>query len=584
MIHSTSFLAVALLALQATAANVTTPENGGDGQGKKSTRPNIVFIMTDDQDKLMDSTDYQPLLKKYIGEQGIEFHKHFCTVSLCCPSRVSLLTGKAAHNTNVTDVRSPYGGYPKFVAEGHNENYLPVWLQQAGYNTYYTGKLMNMHGVRTYNNPFPAGWNRSDYLLDPGTYRYLNSYMSLDEQEYRSMAGTYSTDNIRDRAVEFLGNGIDAGEPFFLGVAPIGPHGQGTPQGFDHPIPADRHKDLFPDLQVPRTANFNPDAAGDVHYLASAPKLAPHQVEYLDEYYRRRIQALQSVDELVEALMLKLEQHPDVLANTYLFYTSDNGYHLGQHRLPPGKCTSMEDDINVPLFVRGPGIARNASISIPTSHTDLTPTFFQIAGIDLRDDFDGVPMPLTVEQQQQQSKTVKGEHINVEYWGNAYLEGTVFPHDPATARNTYKALRVVADNYDFMYTVWCTNERMLYDMKQDPYQMNNLYGTSGNATGYPVDQLEARLDTLLLTLKNCKGEVCRQPWSFVFPPSSGQGIQTLADAMDPKYDEFFRSQEPVSFLDCVKGYLLEYEGSFAPQPFVNAKGEAVLEARMEDWV
>ncbi|KAM3503491.1 hypothetical protein MY10362_004164 [Beauveria mimosiformis] len=580
MIHSTSFLAVALLALQAAAADVTA--TSGDGQGKKSTRPNIVFIMTDDQDKLMASTDYQPLLKKYIGEQGTEFHKHFCTVSLCCPSRVSLLTGKAAHNTNVTDVRSPYGGYPKFVAEGHNENYLPVWLQQAGYNTYYTGKLMNMHGIRTYNNPFPAGWNRSDYLLDPGTYRYLNSFMSLDEQEYRSMAGTYSTDNIRDRAVEFLGNGIDAGEPFFLGVAPIGPHGQGTPRGFDHPIPADRHKDLFPDLQVPRTANFNPDTAGDVHYFASAPKLAPHQVEYLDEYYRRRIQALQSVDELVEALMLKLEQHPDVLANTYVFYTSDNGYHLGQHRLRPGKCTSMEDDINVPLFVRGPGIAKNASISIPTSHTDLAPTFFQIAGIDLRDDFDGVPMPLTVEQQQ--GKTVKGEHINVEYWGNAYLEGTVFPRDPATARNTYKALRVVADDYDFMYTVWCTNERMLYDMKQDPYQMNNLYGTSGNATGYPVNQLEARLDTLLLTLKNCKGEVCRQPWSFVFPPSSGQRIQTLADAMDPKYDEFFRSQEPVSFLDCVKGYLLEYEGSFAPQPFVNTKGEAVLEARMEDWV
>ncbi|XWX01409.1 hypothetical protein V2A60_009437 [Cordyceps javanica] len=589
MIPSTLLIAVALLALQAAAASVTTanaatPKRSGHGHCKKRPRPNIVFIMTDDQDKTMGSTDYQPLLKKYIGEQGTEFHKHFCTVSLCCPSRVSLLTGKAAHNTNVTNVVSPYGGYRKFVAEGHNENYLPVWLQQAGYNTYYTGKLMNSHGVENYSQPLPAGWNRSDYLLDPRTYNYFSSNMSLDGQEPRSMEGTYSTDHIRDRAVEFLGNGIDAGKPFFLGVAPIGPHQEYTPNGFDWPLPAARHRGLFEGLKVPRTPNFNPaSAGGGAHYLASAPELEPDQLEYLDMNYQRRIEALQSVDELVEALMRKLEQHPDVLANTYVFYTSDNGYHLGQHRLPPGKCTSMEEDINVPLLVRGPGVARNASVSIPTSHTDLTPTFFRIAGIDLRDDFDGVPMPLTVKQQRQ-SKVVRGEHVNVEYWGSAFLEGTIFQRDAAMRNNTYKALRVVADDYDFMYTVWCTNEHMLYDMKQDRYQMHNLYGTSGNATGYPIDQLKARLDTLLLTLINCKGEVCRKPWSFVFPPSSGQKIQTLADAMDPQYDEFFGSQEAVSFSDCPRGHLLEYEGPFAPRPFVSEKGEDISEARMEGWV
>jgi len=54
------------------------------------------------------------------------------------------------------------GGYPKFVSQGLNDNYLPIWLQQAGYNTYYTGKLINFHSVTTYNNPFPKGWNGSD--------------------------------------------------------------------------------------------------------------------------------------------------------------------------------------------------------------------------------------------------------------------------------------------------------------------------------------------------------------------------------------------------------------------------------------
>jgi arylsulfatase A-like enzyme len=76
----------------------------------ESTRPNIVFILTDDQDLHLNSLDYTPLTRKYILEEGTFFKSHYCTVALCCPSRVSLWTGKAAHNTNVTDVFEPYGG------------------------------------------------------------------------------------------------------------------------------------------------------------------------------------------------------------------------------------------------------------------------------------------------------------------------------------------------------------------------------------------------------------------------------------------------------------------------------------------
>jgi N-acetylglucosamine-6-sulfatase len=127
-----------------------------------SVKPNFVFIMTDDQDLHLDSLDYMPLVKKNIADEGTTFNKHYCTVSLCCPSRVSLLTGKAAHNTNVTDVSLPYGGYQQFINNGLHEKYLPVWLQEAGYNTYYTGKLMNGFSLTTYNQPYPAGWNDTD--------------------------------------------------------------------------------------------------------------------------------------------------------------------------------------------------------------------------------------------------------------------------------------------------------------------------------------------------------------------------------------------------------------------------------------
>jgi N-acetylglucosamine-6-sulfatase len=76
-------------------------------------RPNFILIMTDDQDLLMDSIDYQPAVQKHFKQEGTWFKKHFCTVALCCPSRVSFLTGKAAHNTNVTDVSAPFGNLPQ---------------------------------------------------------------------------------------------------------------------------------------------------------------------------------------------------------------------------------------------------------------------------------------------------------------------------------------------------------------------------------------------------------------------------------------------------------------------------------------
>jgi N-acetylglucosamine-6-sulfatase len=130
-------------------------------------KPNFLFILTDDQDLHMQSVDYMSLLKKHIASQGTTYEKHYCTVSICCPSRVNIWTGLAAHNNNVTDLKPPYGGYPKFVQEGLNENWLPVWLQQLGYNTYYTGKLFNSHTVDNYDDPPVNGFNSSDFLLDP---------------------------------------------------------------------------------------------------------------------------------------------------------------------------------------------------------------------------------------------------------------------------------------------------------------------------------------------------------------------------------------------------------------------------------
>lgn len=145
-------------------------------------KPNIIMIMTDDQDLLMNSVQYQPAVLKQFRDEGTFFERHYCTIAQCCPSRVSLLTGKAAHNTNVTDIRAPYGmyeslqskekvdrsspgGYSKFVQQGLNDQWLPLWFQQNGYNTAYVGKLMNEHSTTNYDNPYPRGFNSTDCKL-----------------------------------------------------------------------------------------------------------------------------------------------------------------------------------------------------------------------------------------------------------------------------------------------------------------------------------------------------------------------------------------------------------------------------------
>ncbi|PVH77421.1 alkaline phosphatase-like protein [Cadophora sp. DSE1049] len=310
-----------------TANNSSTNAIPGD-------RPNFVFILTDDQDSHLNSLDYMPTLQKRIVEQGTTYTKHSCTISLCCPWRVSLLTGKMAHNTNVTDVAPPYGGYTKFIAEGLNDKYLPVWLQAGGYNTYYTGKLLSGHSITSWNNPMPAGWNGTGFFVDPGTYNYYNVTFQADQSSPVSRPDVYSTDLARDTALEFLDKASEAGGSFFIGVAPVAPHAfvaydpNAALPDFTVPQPAIRHNALYPDATIPRGLNFKPDKASGASWIAELPQLNDTMIDYMDDFYRKRLQTLAAVDELVEAVVDKVEAL-GLSNNTYITYTSDNGFHMG---------------------------------------------------------------------------------------------------------------------------------------------------------------------------------------------------------------------------------------------------------------
>ncbi|KAH7386286.1 alkaline-phosphatase-like protein, partial [Cadophora sp. MPI-SDFR-AT-0126] len=531
--------------------------------------PNIVLIITDDQDLHLNSLSYQPALQKHLGAQGTTFNKHYCTISVCCPSRVNLLTGRMAHNTNVTDLSPPYGGYPIFLAQGLNDNYLPVWLQAGGYNTYYTGKLMNGHSVDLWNNPYPAGWNGTGFLLDYSTYFYHNSEFQEDQTSPVARP-EYSTDVIRDYALGFLDKATNAGGPFFIGVAPIAPHSRLNYRNdtgrayFDAAVPADRHKDLYPHVQVPRGANFNPDMPSGASWVSQLPKLNDSEIEYMDTFYRARLQSLAAVDELVDAVVNRIEAL-GISDNTYIIYTSDNGYHIAQHRLQPGKTCAYEEDINIPFLIRGPGIPKNKTVDFVTSHTDIAPTLLKLAGIDLRDEFDGIPMPLTVQEMDQAISSPLHDHVALEFWGDGIGEGDFANEGVGGARyknNTYKALRVIGDDYSLAYTVWCTNEHELYDMMKDPEQMDNLAtNIGGSLMGHALNQVTARLDALMMVMKSCKSAQCTTPWSTLHPKGD---VNTLTDALDPKYDAFYSRQPKVSFTSCEPGYIISAEGPQVP--------------------
>ncbi|KEF54620.1 uncharacterized protein A1O9_09062 [Exophiala aquamarina CBS 119918] len=357
--------------------------------------------------------------------------------------------------------------------------------------------------------------------------------------------------------------------PFFMGIAPNAPHTEAVigPNSlwFDVPKPAKRHENLFLDAKIPRGPSFNPEEPHGVSWVKALPRANQTVLDYNDAFYVKRLQTLQAVDELVGALFDKLK----ILGmdkNTYVIYTSDNGFHMGQHRLKPGKQCAFEEDVNVPFLVSGPGVPKNHTVDFTTSHTDFSATILDLAQIPLREDFDGTPMPLTLPAMKKAAKSTMHDHVSIEYWGIGGEEGALYRGGISASHgnNTYKGMRIVSPQYDLLYTVWCSHEHELYDMKTDPYQTKNLYGTSVKINGQSIPKVVERLDALLMVMKSCKGKQCTQPWLTLHP---GGKVNNLAEALHTRLDSFYGKQVKVTFDECQPGYIISAEGPLDVIPF-----------------
>jgi N-acetylglucosamine-6-sulfatase len=465
-------------------------------------RPNIVFVLTDDQDLVLGSLDFMPRTRDLIARQGVTFADHFVPLSLCCPSRSTILTGIYPHNHKVYTNFPPDGGFERFDELGLEETTMATALHAAGYRTALFGKYLNGYPGTEDATHVPPGWDEwaSPVSGSPyAAYRYkLNENGKL--VKYGSTAGDYMTDVLAGKAVDFVRRAAAGGQPFFLYLATYAPHKPSTP--------AKRHIGLFPGIQAPRTPSFN---EGDVRdkpaRMRGLRRLNKGQIGAIDVLYRKQMQSLQAVDEAIAGLVTAL-QETGQLANTYVVFTSDNGFHMGQHRLEPGKYTPYETDVHVPLFIRGPGVPAGTTVTSLTSSVDLAPTFAELAGADLPLAPDGRSLVPFLRGQ-----TPAG-------WRQAaLLEQFEFPPGLVAASQVSQALEP-PDSQDlkavfdypahlglrtaaYKFVEYGTGEREVYDLRSDPDETANL------TSRLPRSWL-MQLSKIVHDLGRCAGGTCRQ--------------------------------------------------------------------------
>jgi arylsulfatase A-like enzyme len=352
-----------------TAAGASEPHSGRRGDSAK--KPNVVLILTDDLNvtQYLDTSRF-PKVDSLLVDEGTTFSNYFVTDSLCCPSRSSILRGQYVHNHDVRSNKPPLGGFEKFHTNGDESSTIATWLHEAGYRTGLLGKYLNGYPNGAEETFVPPGWDVWASPVRSGGYSGYNYRLNENGTivPYGANPPDYMTDVLSRKSGEFIQQSAD--KPFFLYVAPFVPHSPATP--------APRHADTFPDVQAPRTASFNQaDMSAEPQWLRERPLLNDQQIASIDALYRKQLQSMLAVDDLIEHVVDTLRRTGQ-LDNTYVALTSDNGFHLGQHRLPQGKITAFDEDIRVPLVVRGPGVPSGKRVDDFAGNVDLAPTFAEL--------------------------------------------------------------------------------------------------------------------------------------------------------------------------------------------------------------
>jgi len=467
-------------------------------------QPNILFILTDDMDvELMAD---MPNLQKLLVQQGVTLDQFFVNVPQCCPSRSTILLGQYSQNTGIYRNGGEQGGFKTFFRKGLETDTIAVGLNLAGYRTVLMGKYLNGYPSdskkRTY---IPPGWD--EWYVPISGNPYSNLQYKLNENgeivHYHQEPEDYLTDVLAAKAADFIRQSAAEKQPFFVYLSTYAPHGPASP--------AARHAGMFLDRSAPRPPSFDEaDVSDKPLYIRNQPPLSDGLIRGIDHFYIGRLQMIQSVDEMIAQLVDTLVD-TGTLDNTYIVFTSDNGFHLGQHRLEAGKLAPYEEDIRVPFVVRGPGLPVGENRSQITGNVDLAATFAEMGGLEPGETCDGRSL-LPVLRGDELTKWRDGYLVT--YWAGrvssveatAQADRTLEPTDSVLVNGSEEAdPKIPAFNAlrtdQYIYVEYQTGEKELYNLANDPYQLENLASSAD-----PI--LLDAMDDWLQKLTSCKGSGC----------------------------------------------------------------------------
>lgn len=448
-------------------------------------RPNIILIVADDMraDDLAD----MPAANALLVEQGMRFDQCFATVPSCAPSRASILRGQYPQNHGVLRGGEEQWGFGRFHELERETSTIATWLQDAGYRTALMGKYLNAYPSGAAPNYIPPGW-------DEWAGKTLGGYDAFELNEdgalvsFHDPVRHYETDVLAAKATEFVARTAPSRGPFFLYLAPRATHSPSKP--------AARHQGAFAAAPSPRPPSFNQATIDTPPWMQQLPALDAKATAKINATYRARKETLLALDELIAGLVLALER-AEILDNTYIVLTSDNGYHLGEHRIPNGKGTAYDEAIRVPLVIRGPDVPSGHTAAL-TSVIDLAPTFAAWAGVEVPAFVDGRSL----------TPVLLGDSGAWRYSVLAQLHRD--NPDKTDGPPAFQALR----GDDFVYVEYDRGFRELYDLAVDPYQLDNLAATV-------APDLLARLSARLAVIKACAGVECQMAENVLLPVELG---------------------------------------------------------------
>jgi arylsulfatase A-like enzyme len=391
----------------------------------------------------------------------------------------------------------PSGGFWRFHDQGLEDSTIATWLDSAGYDTILIGKYLNPYGLdrNGHYSPttyVPPGWD--EWYAFEGTYRGARTNYDINEN---GQIATYQrskmpdTDLYAQTAENFIRDTAGEERPFFMYLAPNAPH---KPAYY-----AKRHASLFKQEPLPKPPSFNEaDVSDKPKWVQNKARLSSTQVSNLTTLYRKRLRALQSVDEMVKNLVdtLTTEKDPSgqpLINNTYIVFASDNGDYFGEHRLQE-KAGAYEESPHIPLLVRGPGVPQGMVRSELVLNNDFAPTLANWAGVTPPSFVDGRPLSPLLSSSPPAS------------WRSGFLiEHRSAPeeYDYVRAIPEYYAVRTSQSIYVEYPT---TGEHEFYDLNPasptyDPYQLTNTYNAVVNNDPQLISDLQAKLDAL----KQCTG-------------------------------------------------------------------------------